>query len=578
MKKTLIILFLAFCVLSLNAQIMHTKDKKAISYYKKAMKLDNSIDEKIDYLYKAFERDPNFIEARSSLAELLYRQGRYADAVEVSNAEKYRVALQLYNDSVDIHPRRVQGVNTRFNDYFPSITADGRMMSTTVLDDKECYKQENLYFSIAKPDGNWTVSLPVGPPINTPDNEGAQSFSSDGRYMFYVRCNTHDNIGSCDIWYSIRRGNKWSYPMNLGAPANTEYWETNPVMSPSGDELYFVSNRPGGLGGSDIWKVKIRILKDGRLEPYKDQPLGAPVNTEKDDFAPFLHADGKTLYFASHGHFGLGGSDIYMSRMDDNGRWGKPVNLGYPINTNGDESGFVVSGDGTKGYYASDKVGGESETLMDIFEIDMPQDKRPERVMKYSPGRVYDAVTSRPLEAYIEIFEQADNHKWFESLSDASRGDFVAILPEDGSYGLSVRREGYFFYSKEIRHAGDSIQVALQPIEQGSKTTIENLFFDTDKDEILPTSFAVIEHLAEFMRVNKKVIVEIVGHTDNVGSEAHNNDLSLRRAEALRNALIAKGIAPERMTVKGMGAKQPVADNNTEEGRALNRRVEMIIK
>jgi len=577
MKKLTLISLLLIASFALNAQMMHTSNKKAISFFKKAQKVE-SVDEKIDYLYQALEKDPQFIEARYSLAELLFRQARYSEAAEVSNEDKYRIALQLYNDSVDIHPRRLQGVNTRYNDYFPSITADGKMMSTTVLDQSKGYNQEDLYYSIAKPDGGWTISRPLSSQINTDNNEGSQSFSADGRYMFYVVCNSPYNIGSCDIWYSIRRGNTWSKPMNLGAPANTEYWETNPVMSPSGDELYFVSNRPGGLGGCDIWKVKIRIREDGRLEPYKDQPLGAPVNTSKDDFAPFLHADGKTLYFASHGHFGLGGADIFMSRMDDKGRWGKPVNLGYPLNTNGDESGFVVSGDGAKGYYASDKVGGESETKMDIFEIDMPRDKRPERVMKYSPGRVYDAVTAKPLQAYVEIFEQSDNHKWFESLSDASKGDFVAILPEDGSYGLSVRREGYFFYAKEIKQAGDSILVALQPIEQGSVTTIENLFFDTDKDEILPTSYAVIEHLADFMRVNKKVVVEIVGHTDNVGSDAHNNDLSLRRAEALRSALIAKGISPERMTVKGMGSKQPIADNKTEEGRALNRRVEMIIK
>ncbi|MBQ0007712.1 MAG: OmpA family protein [bacterium] len=628
MKKIFFILLL-LVTLSTNAQVYDTKSKAAIKYYQQAG-MAISTREKEELLQKAIDKDEKFSQAYFALAlsylntgkyelmvstmetiyelrpdddmvilrmaEAYYRNGQYEEAVNVFNTitsdgfkerakalgSRYNTALKLYRNPVKIQPQRVEGVSTIHNDYFASITADGRMISTTVLAPILNYAgderlQEDIYVSFRKSDGGWTFSRPIDENLNTPDNEGSQSFSADGRYMFFVSCNNPDNIGSCDIYYAIRQGNRWSNPMNLGVPANTEYWESNPCMAPSGDELYFVSNRPGGLGKRDIWKVKIRIKRDGTLEPYDDQPLGAPINTQDDEYAPFMHADGETFYFSSNGHEGMGGSDIFVCRINAQGQVSMPPqNLGYPINTNGDESGFVVNGEGTRGYYASDRIDPDSETKLDIYEISLPEPARPAKML-YSPGRVYDASTGHPLQAYVEVFDQSSNHKYFESTSDRSSGEFVVFLPEKGSYGFSVQQTGYLFYTEEIRKAGDSIVAALQPIVAGSTMTVENLFFDTDKDEILPTSYAVIEHLYQFLRTNKKVKIEIVGHTDNVGQVAHNNDLSRRRAESLKNALVKKGISASRIETRGEGSSQPVADNSTEEGRAKNRRVEVII-
>lgn len=628
MKRTVLTILIIVAVLSCAAaQEYSTKSKAAIKLYQNA-KMTVTTGEKISLLEKAIAKDKKFEEAyfelartyinldsfelsvallekiyelnptdnvRLRLSEAYYRNAQYGEAVdmmsEIESSEmknklkniehRYKNAQRMYNNPVDFKPKRLDGVSTKYDDYAPSVTADGKMMSTTVLNPICGYAgdermQEDMYVSISKPDGGWTLSRPLAEPLNTPNNEGAQSFSADGRYMFYVICNHPDNIGSCDIYYSIKMGNKWSKPMNLGAPANTEYWETNPVMSPSGDELYLVSNRPGGLGGSDIWKVKIRILKDGRLEPYKDEPLGAPVNTEGDEYTPFIHADGITLYYSSTGLNGMGGSDIYVTTKKL-GMWSTPKNLGYPINTNGNESGFVVNGKGDKAYYASNKINPEYGTGLDIYEIDMPEEAKPLKML-FSPGRVTDASNGKPLNAYVEIFDQSTNNKIFESMSDRIEGDFVAFLPEGGSYGLSVRKDGYLFYTKEIKQAGDSILVAMQPIVVGNVTRVDNLFFDTDKDRILAKSYAVIEHLYDFLKQNPKVKIEIVGHTDNVGQEKHNQDLSERRAASLKRALVDKGIAESRISTHGEGSSKPVASNATEEGRAQNRRVEVVIK
>ena len=217
------------------------------------------------------------------------------------------------------------------------------MISTTVLSpkwmgDAPMQYQEDMYVSHWN-GSKWSYSEPLPAPMNGYGNEGSQSFSADGRYMFFVQCTNRENIGSCDIWYSIRKGDKWSNPINLGEPANSRYWESNPVMSPTGDMIYFTSNRPEGLGGKDIWCVQVYIDDYGYLKTYNPQPLGKPINTDKDEFAPFIHADNHTLYFSSDGHKGLGGQDIFRSVHNDDGSWSTPENLGYPINTHGDESG-----------------------------------------------------------------------------------------------------------------------------------------------------------------------------------------------------------------------------------------------
>ena len=660
MKKILLIITIlhcAFCIV--HSQQYSIKSKRAIKFYQESKGAQYPSD-KIALLNLAIDKEPLFVEAywelskiyllldstdaaikalktadqlqlampeetKIRLSKIYYKEGEYQLALdkltEINNPyylnqinllkPDYEYAASLKANPIDFKPRNLTFVNTIHDDYFPSITADGLMISTTVLapkwmGDAPMQHQEDMYVSHWN-GTKWSYSEPLPAPMNGYGNEGSQSFSADGRYMFFVQCSNRENIGSCDIWYSIRKGNKWSNPINLGEPANSRYWESNPVMSPTGDMIYFTSNRPNGLGGKDIWCVQVYIDDYGYLKTYNPQPLGKPINTDKDEFAPFIHADNHTLYFSSDGHKGLGGQDIFRSVRNDDGTWSQPENLGYPINTHGDESGFVINGLGNKAYFASDQLENRGMKL-DIYEIDLPITIQPRTRMVYSPGRVYDIQTGKPLQARVEIFEGETNAKHFESISDATDGSFVAFLPQNSHtnsspklgevaqpegyennssfltpnssiiFALSAQREGYIPYTMSITTPGDSILVGLTRIAPGNSITLNNLYFDYDSDEILPTSNAEIHRLSLFLKRNKQVKIEIIGHTDNQGSKTYNLDLSRRRANALMNALIRKGIAADRLTAKGMGSEAPIATNDTEEGRAQNRRVEILIR
>ena len=639
MRKILLIIMILHCALgSVHCQQYSIKSKKAIKLYQEAKGAQYPSD-KIALLNLAIDKEPLFVEAywelskiyqlldstdaailtlqvadqqptamleetKIRLSKLYYSKGEYQLALdklsEINNPyylqqvallkPDYEYAASLKANPIDFKPRNLTYVNTIHDDYFPSITADGLMISTTVLSpkwmgDAPMQYQEDMYVSYWN-GSKWSYSEPLPAPMNGYGNEGSQSFSADGRYMFFVQCTNRENIGSCDIWYSIRKGDKWSNPINLGEPANSRYWESNPVMSPTGDMIYFTSNRPNGLGGKDIWCVQVYIDDYGYLKTYNPQPLGKPINTDKDEFAPFIHADNHTLYFSSDGHKGLGGQDIFRSVRSDDGTWSTPENLGYPINTHGDESGFVINGLGNRAYFASDQLENNGKKL-DIYEIDLPINLQPRTRMVYSPGRVYDIKTGKPLQARVEIFEGATNARHFESISDAANGSFVAFLPENSQlatrnsqliFALSAQREGYLPYTMSITSPGDSILVGLTRIASGNSITLNNLYFDYDSDKILPNSYAEIQRLMLFLKQNKNIKIKIVGHTDNQGSNAYNLDLSRRRAEALMNALIQKGISADRLIAEGKGSTQPITTNDTEEGRAQNRRVEVIIQ
>ena len=626
-KTLLTAIALAVSALGAEAQMMlSTKNKGAIKLYQEAQ-MTNSPGTRRALLEKAIKRDKKFIEAYRllardyarmdslqkavevlqpacnpeypgycdvllNMADYYYMSGQYEEAIATAEQitaghllskkaeliEQYQTAIEMKNSPYEISPRNLKNVNTPFDDYFPSVTADGHMLSTTVLVPTEneygmVRRQEDIYVSYKSGD-DWGKSERLPYPMNTSGNEGAQSFSTDGRYMFFVSCDNMENIGSCDMYYAIRQGNGWSKPMNLGAPANSKYWESNPVMSPTGDKIYFTSNRPGGVGDRDLWSVDVRILDNGLLHCSNAQNLGRPVNSEGGEFSPFIHADNQTLYFSSNGHGGMGRNDIFVSKRV-NGEWGEPVNLGYPINTHGDESGFTVSGDGRKAYFASDKIE-DNDMKLEIYEIDLPGEFRPQP-MSFVQGHVIDAKKNTPLQSMVEIFNLQTNEKYFESITDRKDGTFTVYLPEEGEYGLSVDKDGYLFYSRNIDQSTDTLIVMLQPITAGSGFVLRNMYYGYDSDVILESSWVEIERLYEFLKDKPALRIKIVGHTDSRGSSQYNKDLSERRALALKNKLIEKGISADRLEHEGMGDTRPVAPNDTEENRAKNRRVEIVI-
>jgi outer membrane protein OmpA-like peptidoglycan-associated protein/Tol biopolymer transport system component len=463
-------------------------------------------------------------------------------------------------------------INSKYRDYFPSVTADGEKMifSRNISDNEDFYIAE-------KKDNKWSIPVPLSNKINTEKfNEGAQSISADGRYLFFTGCNRPDGLGRCDIYVSHKEGSSWGDPFNLGAPLNTPYWESQPTISPDGNTLYFVSNRPGGLGGYDIWKSMLK--SDG----YWSRPenLGAEINTPYDEHTPFIHSDGRTLYFSSDGWPGMGNKDIFLSRLGDNGKWSLPENLGYPINTFNEETGLIVTPDGTEGLFSSTLKDGYGD--MDIYQFKMPADKKPMPIT-YVKGIVKDKETGKFLEARVQVVNLKSKNTEYDDFTSAENGEFLAVMPIGSNYLFNVSADGYLFHSENYQlneayiNTPFLLQIALEKLKIGTNVVLKNIFFNTNEYVLLPASVTELSTLSNLLKNNSKISIEIQGHTDNVGNDADNKKLSLMRAKAVYDYLTAQKIAPERLAYKGFGETAPIANNDTENNRKLNRRTSFVI-
>lgn len=463
-------------------------------------------------------------------------------------------------------------INSIHRDYFPAITADNE----TLIFNRNIDGNEDFFIS-KKVNNEWDTPLPLSSNINTKEfNEGAQSLSPDGQYLFFTGCNRPDGLGRCDIYVSQRVGNNWGKPFNLGRPVNSEYWESQPAISPDGNTLYFVSNRPGGFGGYDIWK-SILDMDGNWSQPVN---LGPEINTPYDEHTPFLHADGKTLYFSSDGWPGFGNKDIFMSRMDDNGKWNTPLNLGYPINTFNEETGLIVSPDGKDAYFSSDLKGGYGD--MDIYQFQLPEDKKPLPIT-YVKGIVKDKETGGFLEAKVHVVNLKNKHTAYNDYTSKEAGDFLAVMPVGDSYAFNVSAPGYLFYSENYdvgtaqRNKPYLVEIAMEKLKEGTQVILKNIFFNTNEYELLPASITELITLSDLLKNNSNIHVEVQGHTDNVGNHQQNEKLSLNRAKAVYDYLVSNNIDPERLTFKGYGETKPIAANDTEEHRKKNRRTSFII-
>jgi len=482
-------------------------------------------------------------------------------------------------------------INSKECEYFPNITADESTFLFTrneiVVDPKTGAKQrsqEDFYISYQQSDGTWSLAKALGPPINTPTNEGAPSLSADGRFLFFAACEGYDGygagrqgFGSCDIFFSKKVDGQWSRPANVGAPLNTASWETQPSFSSDGKTLYYVSNRKGGYGNGDIWMSELGPNNQWST-PVN---LGVKINTPGNEEAVFIHPDNQTLYFASDGHIGMGGLDLYVCRRDSAGNWGEPQNLGYPINTSGNESGLIVNAGGQYAYYSSTREGGLGCDDMYMFEL--PKPIRPQGV-SYMKGKVYNSKTKKPLGAEFELIDVSTGKTFISSKSDPVTGEFLLVLPINKNYALNVNSPGYCFFSETffMKEATDPskpflMDVPLIPLELNAKVVLKNVFFETAKFDLRPESKAELGKLIAFMNNNPNIKIEISGHTDNVGDKKMNQTLSENRAKSVYNYLVANGIDASRLTYKGYGDTQPVVPNDTPENRQINRRTEFKI-
>ncbi|MCU0459401.1 MAG: OmpA family protein [Bacteroidales bacterium] len=561
--------------------------EKAVRHYRTAKDIDPLFFPPALYsLGRAEFRTGRYAEATNSLELYLKQPG--ASARLKSEAEKMlascRFALSFPESLFETEPVSAgDSVNTALDEYWPSVTGDGlQLIFTREVKRAAGYgrdfnrdRQEDFYISRWVKDGFWGTARNAGAPLNTAGNEGAQSISSDGRSMFFTACDRNDGQGRCDIYFSSFDGNRWSPGVNLGQPVNTAYWESQPSISPNGRMLFFVSNRPGGMGGMDIWYSNQG--SDGRW----GRPLnpGKIINTAGDEFSPFIYFNGKTLYFSSNGRESFGGHDIYVTTMNRDSTWTTPENLGPPVNTPADETGLVIESSGRRAYFSSLR---EKEKGKDIFYLDLPQRIQPEQVL-YFRGNVIDKQSGQPITARYELTDLTYRTDVISSVTDG-RGGFFVCLPQGSSYGLNVTADGYMIFSENFDFAEGYTSaepltrtIALNKVRKGEFMRMYNVFYDTDSWELLETSIPELEHLLQFLLVNNTVVIEIGGHTDSDGTGEHNQRLSERRAESVRQYLVKRGIDSKRIFSHGYGETSPVADNLTPAGKRLNRRTEITI-
>lgn len=638
--KKLFFLFLLFVSIDAFAQNYTINNKRAINKYKEASLLYDTggkKDEVIGLINEAIKICPRFIEAwlmkgdvynetgqsneeiqaleqslsidslffintYYNLGKVCYKIGQYEKAsrylilfgqhanaghplwTQYQNLQRRNtIALEIKKKPVPFCPVNLgPEINSADNEYFPRMTADEETLIFTVLIGQNQQKhqtgQEDFYYS-RKEGNSWNKRQPLGSPPNTPENEGAPSISPDGKTIYFAACDRPDSHGRCDIYYSRCRDGKWTEAANLGAPVNTTAWESQPAISADGKTLYFVSNREGGKGGMDIWKSQL-IGWDQRGVPRFSNPvnMGDSINTPGNEMAPFIHSDGKTLYFSSDYWSGMGGLDLFISKLKDDHTWSAPLNAGFPINTCNDESGLYITPSGDKAYYASNRNG---YGQLDLYSFNLPPAFRPNPV-SYVKGFVCDHQTSKPLSATIKIVNL--NNRECNQMQTEEDGKFLTTLPTHSIYACWTTSPGYLPNSKNIDISSINkathpfeFTIALDRIKTGEKMILNNLFFATDSFLITQNSYPELNEAAGFIKNNPNIIIEIKGHTDNTGSMNHNLDLSEKRAHAVFNYLIHIGINKQQLSYKGYGDTLPIADNNTEEGKAKNRRTELEI-
>jgi outer membrane protein OmpA-like peptidoglycan-associated protein/tetratricopeptide (TPR) repeat protein len=504
---------------------------------------------------------------------IFYVQNRNANPDLVNQAyamrENCEFASEAMKNPYPFEPINMgPGINTKDPEYYPTITVDGKMiLFTRRIDDQRVpvfKKQEDFYFSKLSERNIWGTAEAMPSNINTLLNEGAPTISADGRSLIFVACSDQSGnddygqgrtgYGSCDLFYTKKLGNRWTNPINLPGYVNSFSWESQPSLSSDGKTLYFIRrvNKRGEAPNTDIFVT--RLQNDGNWG--KPERLPFTINTPQSEESVLIHPDGRTLYFASRGHKGMGGSDLYMSRMDEDGNWGKPINLGYPINTKADENSLMVSPDGEVGFFASDREGGYGD--LDIYWFNMPENLRPVKTL-YFEGNVFDLTNRKPLGGKFQLIDLKTGKEVIYSEADPETGEFMVSLPVNRDYALNVSYPGYNFFSQNFNMTNPNdleavhMDVPMSPLTAAKPTILKNVFFDLGKATLRPESGVELNKLVEFLLANPTIHIELGGHTDTRGDAVENMTLSTNRAKAVYDYIVNRGITAERLTYKGYG-------------------------
>jgi outer membrane protein OmpA-like peptidoglycan-associated protein len=607
--------FLGICYLKLG------EGDNALPFMKKVYEIDKEYYPEIEYMMgQCAESALKFKEAVKYYENFLKVEGVKKDPLMMTEVTKRldecKTASELMANPVKVKIENVGPVvNSVYPDYTPVLTADESVMIFTsrrvgnmgnnkdsYLDQEEEFPLEDIYMTV-KRDGQWSEPVNLGPPVNTDDHDAAIALSPDGSQLFVYK-----GIGEGDIYLSRKKGLNWTQPESLGDKINLpKTSELSCSITADGKTLYFSTNRPGGYGGLDIWKSQ--LIKGQWSEPMN---MGPKINTKDDDDAPFIHPDGVTLYYSTKGKKTMGGYDIVYTTLEKNG-WSEPENMGYPINSVQDDIYYVVTAN-DHGYYSSYKQGGTGKH--DIFMVSRADkedvgaiagakaktklskedaaktEAKPSSVATSSTksrvtllkGVVTDATTGQPMEATVSVVNVKTGSKISDINSNSVTGAYLVVLPAGKNYAITVTAPGFLFHSEnfDIPDTAEYMEVVrpitLKKASIGTRIVMRNIFFDFDKASLRPESNFELDRLRKVMLDYPNMKIEISGHTDNKGSADYNRKLSESRSKSVLDYLVKKGISPDRMSFAGYGFDRPLAPNDSEEGRQLNRRTEFEIK
>ncbi|MEL6273989.1 MAG: OmpA family protein, partial [Bacteroidota bacterium] len=503
---------------------------------------------------------------------------QYEEIIDL--VKRVETAEQLMAKPVPFDPQPLPGsVNsTQHHEYFPTLSVDGRRMIFT----RRVFRQnEDFFETIRDAAGNWSAPTSLEQ-VNSDFNEAAQTVSADGRLIVFTICDKPGGVGGCDLYYTEKKGEKWTPVRNMGLNINSPAWDSHPTLSADGKLLFFSSSRPGGVGRSDLWGSARN--DEGVWSPAVN--LGRTLNTTGNDEFPFLHGDGQTLYFTSSGHPGMGGMDLFVVRLGADNRWNSLENLGYPINTNDNETGIFVTLDGNEAFFSRELPAEGGSPNIDIYTFGLPENARPISAT-YVQATVIDAVSKQPLEADVRL-RVMDEDRAPRLQRTSENGSFTIVLPTGKNYALSVEQPGYLPYSSQFSLEGSNapddpyrLTIELQPTDQNilpdAPIVLRNVLFASGSAKLLEVSFPELDRLANLLTSTPRLKIEIGGHTDDVGSDSDNQQLSEARAKAVYNYLLEKEISANRLSFVGYGESRPIADNTTSAGRTENRRTEFRI-
>ena len=591
---------------------------KAIPFLEKAQQLNPTVDSYLNYyLGKAYHLDMQWDKAVKEFS--VFQKSVNANENPEAIIETTKFIKECYvGKELSQKPIRVfidnlgKEVNSQYTDYGPVISADESVLLFTSrrpntvgggIDPGINEYFEDIYISYNQGNGKWSSAANMGEPVNTNDHDANSGLSADGtKFLIYIGKNNGD------LYESELVGTAWSKPEAMNKNINGDKsHESSACYSPDGKAVYFVSDKPGGIGDRDIYIS----YKDEKGKWGEAKNLGTTVNTKYGEEGVFIHPDGKTLYFSSQGHKGMGGYDIYKTIYNDSLKtWSTPENIGYPVNTPDDDVFFVVSASGRHGYYTSFNPNGFGEK--DLYLITFLGAEKPmvqnnednliasqaapvkeivvapvmdiqEAKLTILKGVITDALSGKPLAATIEIIDNQMNQVIATFTSNSSTGKYLVSLPAGKNYGIAVKKEGYLFHSENFDIPNTAAfqevtkDVQLKNIAVGSKIILKNIFFDFDKATLRPESTNELQRLTKLLIDVPTLKIEISGHTDSKGANDYNLALSDNRAKAVVNYLVKAGIAANRLTSKGYGEEQPISTNDTDEGCQLNRRTEFKI-